>query len=106
MPPRHGVQDFATRDEASRAIGTSLRRGPHLAPSKQRLEVIGGVPVVVKFPLSLPVRPIVVALTVEAGSTTNLVFGDVESRRGWYHSPACSTEWCAPRYQGPRSHRR
>src|SRR5215203_6722460 len=68
---------FAARDEASRAIGTSLRRGPHLAPSKQRLEVVGGVPVVVKFPLSLPVRPIVVALTVEAGSITNLVFGDV-----------------------------
>src|SRR5215204_3893116 len=77
MPPRHGVQDFAARDEASWAIGTSLRRGPHLAPSKQRLEVVGGVPVVVKFPLSLPVRPIVVALTVEAGSITKLVFGDV-----------------------------
>ena len=27
MPPRHGVQDFAARDEASRAIGTSLRSG-------------------------------------------------------------------------------
>jgi len=30
-----------------------------------------------KFPLSLPIRPIVVAFAIKAGSATNLVFGDI-----------------------------
>src|SRR5215217_6938769 len=79
MPPRHGVQDFAARDEASSVIGTSPEEGASWAPSTQRLDapVVGGVAVVVQFPLSLPIRPIVVAFAIKAGSATNLVFGDI-----------------------------
>src|SRR5215212_4842216 len=78
MPPRHGVQDFAARDEAW-AIGTSPEEGASWAPSTQRLDapVVGGVPVVVQFPLSLPIRPIVVAFAIKAGSAAKLVFGDI-----------------------------
>src|SRR4051794_33661265 len=57
-----------------------VTRGPKGPLASSHAPVIGSVPIVVQFPLPLPIRPVVIAVTIEVRSATNLIFRDVGSK--------------------------
>src|SRR5215218_1573087 len=54
-----------------------MRRGPKGPLASSHAPIVRCFPVVVEFPLPLPIRPVVIAVTIEIGRAPNLLFGDV-----------------------------